>query len=180
MHLPITLKYVMIYIVFRICRKIWRHLCVLFFIVYATRRYFFPVLYKGVTYNFPIETPQKTSKFQHPEYSSNQIVRIRTLIQNHWSRHLYQNFWVSINFATCLVKKIITSNIVIWVFKRSGAKEFFWRSSGSPKWLLWKMVKTPQNGQILHFRVRFQATHTTSTRTFNVCSKRLIECLIQK
>ena len=38
--------------------------------------------FQGVAYNFSLEIPKKTPKFQHPEFPSNQKVRISTLKQN--------------------------------------------------------------------------------------------------
>ena len=81
---------------------------------------FFPVLSRGVTYNFSLETPQnrpKNTNFLNIHQIKNW--EYETLCKNKWLRRWWQNFWVSTNFATFLIKKIMILNIGIWVLKRS-------------------------------------------------------------
>ena len=44
----------------------------------------------------------------------------------------------------------------------------------------WKMAKNTKNGQNSSFRARFQATHTTSTKTFDACGRKLIRSCCRK
>ena len=81
---------------------------------------FFPVLTRGVTFNVPLENPQKRLKNANFRII-HQIKKweYEPLRKNEWLRRFWQNFWVSTNFATFFGQKIITQKIVIWVLKRS-------------------------------------------------------------
>ena len=81
---------------------------------------FFQCFPGGVTYNFSLETPQnrpKNTNFLNIHQIKNW--EYKTLCKNKWLRRWWQNFWVSTNFATFLIKKIMILNIGIWVLKRS-------------------------------------------------------------
>ena len=76
--------------------------------------------FQGVTNNFSLETPQnrpKNTNFLNIHQIKNW--EYKTLCKNKWLRRWWQNFWVSTNFATFLIKKIMILNIGIWVLKRS-------------------------------------------------------------
>ena len=67
---------------------------------------FFQFFPGGVTNNFPLETPQnrpKNTNFLNIHQIKNW--EYETLSKNKWLRRWWQNFWVSTNFATFLIKK---------------------------------------------------------------------------
>ena len=88
--------------------------------MYNILRLFFPVLSKGVTNNFPSETPwnrPKNTNFLNIHQINNWDYE--PLCKNKWLRRWWQNFWVSTSFATFLIEKIMILNMAIWVIKRS-------------------------------------------------------------
>ena len=70
---------------------------------------FFPVLFRGVTFNVPLEKPKKDQKIlTFRIFIKSKKWEYEPLRKNEWLRRFWQNFWVSTNFPTFFGQKIIT------------------------------------------------------------------------